>query len=183
MILHLRIIEAKDIPKMDVIGTADPFVLFKLTPSLEEYQTRVIKQNTTPVWNETFHIPFNPNTKPILHMELFDWDKCTANDLISTRDFQIGEYEPGAVFDKWYEFFAAPKVKKPGQVHLVFHIAEPNEEPFVKREPKPIITKSIPEKPPVIEEPKVPEEPEEPELIIEEEEVEENEFVEGYVWK
>lgn len=71
-ILHLRIVEAKDIPKMDVVGTADPFILFKLSPSPEQYQTKIIKQNPNPVWNEEFHIPFEIGKFAVLHMELFD---------------------------------------------------------------------------------------------------------------
>mgnify|MGYP001026844503 CR=1 FL=1 len=104
-ILHLKILEAKDIPKMDVIGTADPFVLFKVSPSPEKYQTKVIKQNPKPVWNEEFHIPFMQDKSAVLHMELFDWDKVSLNDLISTRDFEIDKYEDGKVIDQWYEFY------------------------------------------------------------------------------
>lgn len=168
MILHLQIVEAKDIPRMDPAPfTADPFVLFRLSTIDEEYQTKVIKQNLRPVWNEEFHIPFNPTKNPILHMELFDWDKLTKNDLISTRDFQISDYEPGKVFDKWVDFFAAPKVKKPGQVHLVFHIADPHEIPFKEREPEPApVVKSVkkiePEPEPELE----PEPEPEPEIPV-----------------
>lgn len=158
MILHLKVLEAKDIPKMDVIGTADPFVIFNLSPSEDEYQTKVIKQNPRPVWNEEFHIRFDPNTRAILHMELFDWDKFTPNDLISTRDFEVSKYEPGNVIDEWYPFFAAPNVPKPGIVHLMIHVALPHEEPFVKRE---LVSKEI----------KI--EADVPEVKLEEEEIEE----------
>ncbi|KAK8880918.1 hypothetical protein M9Y10_003619 [Tritrichomonas musculus] len=143
-ILHIRAIEAKDIPKMDVIGTADPFLLFKLVPSPEKYQTKVVKQNPNPVWNEEFHIPFEIGKSAILHMELYDWDKVSLNDLVSTRDFEIDKYEPGQVIDQWYDFFPGPGVKQPGKVHLVIHVSELDEEPFQTRQAAPQ-TRSQPE--------------------------------------
>ena len=133
MLLHLRAVEAQGIPKMDVIGTADPFLLFQLAPFPDKYQTRVIKQNPNPTWNEEFHIPFQPGKSAVLHMMLYDWDRVSANDLVSTRDFEIDKYEPGKVIDEWYDFFPGPRIKKPGKVHLVIHVADPEEEPFVER--------------------------------------------------
>lgn len=49
-------IEARDIPKMDVLtGSADPFVVLHLGD--KESKTRVVKHSLTPVWDEEFSFP------------------------------------------------------------------------------------------------------------------------------
>ncbi|KAK8842498.1 hypothetical protein M9Y10_026089 [Tritrichomonas musculus] len=134
MILHVRAIEARDLPKMDVIGKVDAYLKFKLSSDLEHKQkTHVIKKNYNPVWNEEFHFKVDPSKNEVLHAELYDWDKVSANDLISTHDFEISSFQPGRVIEIWETFFPAPKVHKPGRVHLVFHLANEGDEPFVEK--------------------------------------------------
>lgn len=133
MILHIRAVEAKGIPKMDVIGKADPYLSLRLSSSSTQYKTKVVKKCYEPVWNEEFHIKVNPASDEVLHLELYDWDKVSNDDLISTRDFEIAAFVPGKVSDIWTTFFKAPKVKKPGKVHLVFHLANEGDTPFVEK--------------------------------------------------
>lgn len=129
MILHIRAVEAKDLPKMDVVGKSDPFLKFRVTPSKETYKTKFVKQTFEPKWNEEFHIPV-PNQDSVLHVELFDMDKVSADDLISTRDFELNHFKVGEVYEDWYNFFKAPGVDKPGCVHLVIHLANAGDTPF-----------------------------------------------------
>ena len=133
MILHVRAVEAKDLPKMDVIGKSDPFLTFRINVSKETYKTKFIKQTLDPKWNEEFHIPV-PNQDCVLHVELFDMDKVSANDLISTRDFELNHFKVGEVYEDWYHFFKAPGVDKPGSVYLVFHLANNGDTPFVRKQ-------------------------------------------------
>lgn len=134
MILHIRAIEARDLPKMDAVGKADPYLTFQLDQSPEIFKTNFVKQTFDPVWNEVFHIPIYDGKDNILHVELFDMDKVSADDLISTRDFEVNNFKVGEVTDNWFDFFAAPKAEKPGKVHLIFHLANPEDEPFVPKD-------------------------------------------------
>ncbi len=138
------LVEAEDIqiPRMDIGGKADPYVLFMISTSKEEYRTKIVKQNYHPIWNEDFHILFKPEEKPILHMELFDWDHFSKDDLISTRDFELYQYPTGVVIDKWFDFIKNPsrRVKKPGKVHLIIHIANYQDVPFKEKPPEKTVT-------------------------------------------
>lgn len=135
MILHVRACDAKDVPKMDVgTGTCDPFLVFKLrSKPNERHKTKVIKKTYEPVWNEEFHFPIKKGVDEVLHVELKDWDRLSANDLISTRDFEINSFQLGKVIDWRDSFFVAPKVEKPGRVHLIFHLANEGDEPFKEK--------------------------------------------------
>lgn len=130
MILHIKVIEAKDVPKMDVVGYSDPYVKFTYDKGPGTYQTRYIEQTLTPVWNEEFHIAILDKKEGLIKAFLYDFDKVSNDDLISTKDFPINSFQIGKVVDNWYEFVAAPKAKKPGCVHLVFHLALPSQTPF-----------------------------------------------------
>lgn len=140
MILHIRAVEAKDLPKMDVVGKADPYLLFQIKGITEQWRTKDIKQTFDPTWNEEFHIPIEDVEGAVLHIELYDWDKVSSDDLISTRDFDIKNWELGKIYEDWYEFFAAPKVEKPGKVHLFFHLAKEGDPPFIQ------LTKELPKR-------------------------------------
>ncbi len=50
-----EVVRAKDLPKMDLNGEADPFVVAKLGEKTL-YTTRIIKKTRQPEWNETFRL-------------------------------------------------------------------------------------------------------------------------------
>lgn len=130
MILHIKAVGAIDIPKMDTFGKADPYLKITDNKSQKTYKTSYCKQTYTPIWDEEFHIPVENNAEDFIHFSLIDWDPFPKHDLISTRDFPISSFEIGRVTDNFYDFFPANKVKKPGKVHLVFHLALPDQKPF-----------------------------------------------------
>lgn len=129
MILHIKAVGATDIPKMDVIGKADPYLSIKYNKSDKPLKTSYCKKTYSPIWDEEFHLPVDNND--FIHMELIDYDKLTDDDLISTRDFPIQSFQLGKIYDDWFDFFPAPKIPKPGKVHLVFHLANNDDKPFV----------------------------------------------------
>lgn len=136
MILHIKAVGAINIPKMDLFGKADPYLKISYSRSDKIYKTSYCKQTFSPNWNEEFHIPVESNPESVLHFELVDWDPLPKHDLISTRDFLITSFEVGQITDDWFDFNAAAKVPKPGKVHLVFHLALPDQQPFVQAEKK-----------------------------------------------
>lgn len=141
MYLHIKAVEAKDVPKMDIIGKSDPFLKFTLNTSSQEYRTKTIKNTLTPQWHEDIHIPITSNMNDLLHIGLYDEDKFSKNDLISTRDFPVSEFRVGEIKDTWYDFSPIPKLAKKsisgGKVRLIFHLANSGDEPFVVSKAKP----------------------------------------------
>lgn len=142
MILHIKAIEAKDVPKMDFIGKSDPFLKFTLNTSSQEYRTKTIKKTLAPVWHEEIHIPITSEMNDLLHISLYDEDKISKSDLISTRDFPVSDFPIGKVIEDWYDFSPNPKLAKKsisgGKVRLIFHLANSGDEPFIGTSSKPV---------------------------------------------
>ena len=130
MILHVKAVGAVDLPKMDVIVKVDPYLVLTNSKTKEQYKTKVIKKTYSPIWNAEFHIPVEKSPDCFIHAELFDWDRASTNELISTRDFPISLFKSGVVVDDWFEFKAAKKVPKPGKVHFIFHLSLPSQKTF-----------------------------------------------------
>lgn len=133
MIVHVRAIEADNIPKMDTFGKADPYVVFRLGLNVEKkYKTRYIEKTYTPKWNETFQIPirFSRDTFQII---MYDHDKVGTDDVIGSSSFPVTDFIPGQPVDKWIELNPGPNIKKRARLHVVFHLAEEGDVPFQPR--------------------------------------------------
>ncbi|KAH7841002.1 hypothetical protein Vadar_024391 [Vaccinium darrowii] len=85
-LLHVKVISARKLLKMDVIGTSDPYVKLSLSEDkLPAKKTTVKKRNLNPVWNENFRlIVKNPQTQ-VLNINVYDWDKVGAHDKIGSQ--------------------------------------------------------------------------------------------------
>lgn len=76
----IHFIGASGLPKMDVIGTADPYFRASLDGRLQ--YTSTVKDNTqTPVWNEIWHLKNVPTTAD-LKVDVFDKDPGPHDDAI-----------------------------------------------------------------------------------------------------
>ncbi|XP_039047281.1 synaptotagmin-3-like [Hibiscus syriacus] len=80
-ILHVKVVRAHKLLKMDFLGTSDPYVKLRLTgESLLAKKTTIKKRNLNPVWNEKFKLIVKDPSSQILQLEVFDWDKVGAHD-------------------------------------------------------------------------------------------------------
>ena len=122
MELHIKAIEAADVPKMDTAGKSDPFLTFQLSTSSQKWKTKSKKNTATPVLNEEFHLPITSSMNDELTIKLYDDDDVSKDDIISTKVFKVREFPVGKVVDQWYQFSPAAKVKTGGKVRLVFHL-------------------------------------------------------------
>ncbi|KAI0648537.1 hypothetical protein C8Q79DRAFT_579774 [Trametes meyenii] len=76
--LTIQFIGASGLPKMDVVGTADPYFVAKVDDKLSFVST--VKPNTlSPVWNELWKLKNVPNTAT-LTVEVLDKDNGTITD-------------------------------------------------------------------------------------------------------
>lgn len=84
--LVLRIIQARDLPAKDIIGTSDPYVKVSLLPDKKrKLETKVKHRTLNPRWNETFYFegfPLHKLQKSILHLHVYDWDRFSRDDPI-----------------------------------------------------------------------------------------------------
>ena len=88
----LKLVKAKGLPKMDVIGDTDAYVKMKLLPVHVFGAGKMLKSNTVddtsdPVWNEVFKLSYKRGSsleKPesCLHLSVFDSDLLDRDDYI-----------------------------------------------------------------------------------------------------
>ena len=121
MELHVRVVEAKDIEKMDTIGKSDPFVKIKFVGTYQRGVTKIQKNTLTPIWNEEFHFPCHNPNKQVFKLKMLDHD-VAADDLMSTLEIPVATLEPGKIKDQWFEMQPFKAGKKGGLIHLVFHL-------------------------------------------------------------
>ena len=135
MILHVRVVEAKDLPKMDVIGKADPYVIIQMSGTKYSSKTKTVYDTYNPYWNEEFHFQVtNINTNHIDFL-LKDEDRFTRDDPISKLRISLSHLQINRVVDNWYSPTPVKHVKKGGRLHLVLHLAEAGVQAFVDRAP------------------------------------------------
>ncbi|KAH0789298.1 C2 domain containing protein [Histomonas meleagridis] len=111
MQLHLRVLEALDIAKMD-ISKSDPYCVINVSCSNDTRKTRVIENSLKPMWNEEFHFNIPSPANTTLKILMRDEDVLKDDDM------------------------ATLQVKKGGRIHLVLHLA-PNGAPAFQSAPPP----------------------------------------------
>lgn len=119
----VRIIEANNIPKMDVIGKSDPYIKLTVSSDSHEWSSTMVKDNTQePVWNESFLFWI---TNPVQDKLMFKmWDKDVGNDdLISTLELPLSNFKVGQKVEDWFDFVPAPKVESGGRVKMLIYLA------------------------------------------------------------
>lgn len=129
MKLNLKIIEADNIPKMDIIGKADPFVTVFLTESKATDKTEYKSKTYTPKWDKQMHLPVI-SLSEFAKFELRDHDANGKHDLIGTYQRRIKDFQPGMVIDEWLTVDKAKGVKKTARIHIVYHLAYEDMCPF-----------------------------------------------------
>lgn len=126
MQLNIKIIEAKNVPKMDIIGSCDAYVA--LTFGSKRYKTGVKENTLNPVWNETFQFPIQ-NQNDILTLIVSDRDMTTDEDFAKLT-FHINLIKPGTVIDKWFDCEQLKSAKMKCSLHLLIHIDNYDVRPF-----------------------------------------------------
>lgn len=75
-ILHVKVVRALKLLKMDFLGTSDPYVKLSLSGErLPAKKTTIKKNNLNPEWNEKFKLIVKEPDTQVLQLEVFDWDK------------------------------------------------------------------------------------------------------------
>lgn len=115
--LTIRFIGASDLPKMDVVGSADPYFRASLDGKLQ-YTSTVKERTQSPVWNEIWHIKNVPTTAD-LEVGVFDKDPGPHDDAIGLFHATI---TPGA---KDYEIEGLITKRTKGTFWLEMEIREP----------------------------------------------------------
>lgn len=129
--LHVRVIEADDIPRMDANAT-DAYCV--LQTSNQSQTTFAMRNSMHPRWNQDFHFNVTTPTVGSLHILMRDKD-IFKDDNISQIDIQFCSLPVGQVIDQWYCMIPTGRAHKGGRLHLLLHMAPANSPPFVPSVP------------------------------------------------
>ncbi|KAK7283096.1 hypothetical protein RIF29_12375 [Crotalaria pallida] len=97
-VLSVTVISAEDLPVVDLMGKADPYVVLHLKKSDKKLKTRVVNESLNPVWNQTFDIVVEDGLHEMLILEVWDHDtfgkeKIGRVILTLTKVILEGEYQ------------------------------------------------------------------------------------------
>ena len=130
-ILHIRIVEAHDIPKMDTFSKTDAYCIVSISDRNPQ-RTSVQNNTLTPRWNQDFHLDVvNPNSDEI-HLLMRDKDVMKDDD-IGTWGMPLRFIPYNTVVDQWVILKARPGVQNPGRIHIITHFAPVGASPFVSQ--------------------------------------------------
>ncbi|GMR58415.1 hypothetical protein PMAYCL1PPCAC_28610, partial [Pristionchus mayeri] len=111
--LTVCIIQAEELPAMDLGGTSDPYVkLFLLPDKKKKFQTKVQRKSLNPVFNEsfTFKIPFNEIGGQTLVLNVFDFDRFGKHDQIGQVSIPLGKIDLTATTENTALIESPPEV-------------------------------------------------------------------------
>lgn len=97
-VLSVTVISAEDLPAVDLMGKADPYVILTMKKAGSKNKTRVVNDSLNPVWNQTFDFVVEDGLHEMLMAEVWDHDtfgkdymgRCI---LTLTRVIMEGEYK------------------------------------------------------------------------------------------
>ncbi|KAL4575203.1 hypothetical protein LXL04_022045 [Taraxacum kok-saghyz] len=94
-VLHVKVIRATKLMKMDFMGLSDPYVKVKLSGEmLPSKKTSIKKKTLNPVWNETFKLVVKDPQAQTLQVNVFDWDKVGSHDRLGMQVVPLKVLKP-----------------------------------------------------------------------------------------
>ncbi|XP_067137331.1 synaptotagmin-1-like isoform X1 [Centruroides vittatus] len=102
--LAVTVIQAEDLPGMDMSGTSDPYVKVYLLPDKKKkYETKVHRKTLNPVFNETFNfkVPYSEITTKTLVFAIFDFDRFSKHDQIGEVKLPLNTVDLAQTIEEW----------------------------------------------------------------------------------
>ncbi|XP_047956116.1 synaptotagmin-3-like [Salvia hispanica] len=97
-ILHVRVIRATKLLKMDLLGLSDPYVKLNLSGEKHSSKKTTVKKKTlNPEWNEEFKLSVKDPQSQMLLINVYDWDKVGSHDRLGTQVFPLKTLVPNEV--------------------------------------------------------------------------------------
>ncbi|KAL5569338.1 hypothetical protein UlMin_025913 [Ulmus minor] len=85
-ILHVKVVRAVKLLKMDFLGTSDPYVKLSFSGErLSTKRTSIKMKNLNPEWNEKFKLIVKDPQSQSLELQVYDWDKLGRHDKIGMQ--------------------------------------------------------------------------------------------------
>ncbi|XP_068663626.1 synaptotagmin-3 [Aristolochia californica] len=94
-ILHVKVVQALNLSKMDFWGKSDPYVKLSLSGErLPARKTTIKMKNLNPVWNEKFKLTVKDPETQVLQLHVYDWEKVGAHDKLGMQIIPLNVLVP-----------------------------------------------------------------------------------------
>ncbi|XP_045693734.1 extended synaptotagmin-2 isoform X2 [Phyllostomus hastatus] len=116
-VLRIHFVEAQDLQGKDtflkglVKGKSDPYGVIRVGSQI--FQSKVIKENLSPRWNEVYEALVYEHPGQELEIELFDEDP-DKDDFLGSLMLDLTEVEKERLLDEWFTLDEVPR----GKLHL-----------------------------------------------------------------
>nr|XP_009857491.1 synaptotagmin isoform X1 [Ciona intestinalis]XP_026695161.1 synaptotagmin isoform X1 [Ciona intestinalis] len=113
--LAVGVIQAADLPGMDMGGTSDPYVkVFMLPDKKKKQETKVHRKTLNPVFNETFNfkVPYNEIGGKTLVFAVYDFDRFSKHDIIGEVRVPMNQVDLGTITEEWRDLTSAENDKE-----------------------------------------------------------------------
>ncbi|CAL8283392.1 unnamed protein product [Boreogadus saida] len=110
--LVVGILQAQDLPAMDIGGTSDPYVkVYMLPDKKKKFETKIQRKNLCPVFNETFtfKIPYSDLGGQTLVMQVFDFDRFGKHDRIGEIKIPMNSLDMAQPLNEWRDLVGGEK--------------------------------------------------------------------------
>lgn len=102
--LAVGVIQAEELPGMDMCGTSDPYVKVYLMPDKKKkYETKVHRKTLNPVFHETFNfkVPYAEVTTKTLVFAVYDFDRFSKHDQIGEVRIPLNTIDLAQTIEEW----------------------------------------------------------------------------------
>lgn len=110
--LIVGILQAQDLPAMDIGGTSDPYVkVYMLPDKKKKFETKIQRKNLCPVFNETFtfKIPYSELGGQTLVLQVFDFDRFGKHDVIGEIKIPMNSIDLAQPIHEWRDLVGGEK--------------------------------------------------------------------------
>ncbi|XP_025271125.1 synaptotagmin 1 isoform X2 [Camponotus floridanus] len=105
--LAVTVIQAEELPALDMGGTSDPYVKVYLLPDKKKkFETKVHRKTLSPVFNETFtfkNVPYADAMNKTLVFAIFDFDRFSKHDQIGEVKVPLCQIDLAQTIEEWRE--------------------------------------------------------------------------------
>ncbi|XP_040119705.1 synaptotagmin-2 [Oryx dammah] len=117
--LTVGVLQAAELPALDMGGTSDPYVkVFLLPDKKKKYETKVHRKTLNPAFNETFtfKVPYQELGGKTLVMAIYDFDRFSKHDIIGEVKVPMNTVDLGQPLEEWRDLQGGEKeeVSTPG---------------------------------------------------------------------
>ncbi|CAF1575746.1 unnamed protein product, partial [Adineta steineri] len=114
--LKVEVIQAQELPAMDMSGTSDPYVkVYVLPDKKKKFETKVYRKTLNPVFNETFifkNLAYGEIGGKTLIFAVYDFDRFSRHDQIGEVQIPLNTVDLGKVIREIKDLTPPPGEKE-----------------------------------------------------------------------